>query len=267
MNKLDSALHELAQMDELADGGSPIHRLHPLVKLSVTVLYIVLVVSYGKYDLGSMMIMLLFPVLLYQISGIPVRTCFYKLRYVLPLIMAVGLLNPFFDRTPLLTLGGVTVTGGWISMLTLMMKGVLSLMMSFLLMATTRLEALCAALRKIRVPSMLVTLLLLTFRYVSLMIKEASVMTEAYHLRAPGQKGIHFSAWGSFLGQLLLRSMDRAGELYSAMSLRGFRGEFPFADSGPFRLRDGLALFGSAALLLLLRFSDLTQRLGALFVR
>ena len=51
-------------------------------------------------------------------------------------------------------------------------------------------------------------------------------MIQAYSLRAPNQKGIHISAWGSFLGQLLLRSMDRAQELYYSMLLRGFRGEF-----------------------------------------
>ena len=56
-------------------------------------------------------------------------------------------------------------------------------------------------------------------------------MTTAYSLRAPGQKGVHVSAWGSFLGQLLLRSMDRAQELYESMQLRGFHGEYAYAES------------------------------------
>ena len=102
-----------------------------------------------------------------------------------------------------------------ISMLTLMLKGVFCLMASFLLMATTPIDSLCAALRKLHVPGLLVTLLLLTYRYVGVMTEELAVMTDAYHLRAPGQKGIQVSAWGSFLGQLLLRSMDRAQELYA----------------------------------------------------
>ena len=55
----------------------------------------------------------------------------------------------------------------------------------------------------LRMPGMLVTLLLLTYRYVGVMTEELAVMTDAYRLRAPGQKGIHYSAWGSFLGQLL----------------------------------------------------------------
>ena len=121
--------------------------------------------------------------------------------------MAVGLFNPFFDRAPQLYLGAVAVSGGVISMVSLMLKGVLCLTASFLLIATTPIDSLCAALRRLHVPSLLVTLLLLTYRYVGVMTEEVAVMTDAYRLRAPGQKGIHISAWGSFLGQLLLRSM------------------------------------------------------------
>ena len=267
MNKLETALRELGQMDELAAEDSPIHRLHPLVKLAVTILYIVLVVSYGKYEFGSMIIMLLFPLVCYQISGVPLKTCFIKLRYVLPLVLAVGIFNPFLDKAPMLRIGALSLSGGVISMFTLMTKGALALMMSFLLAATTPLDSLCAALRKLRIPSFLVTLLLLTFRYVGLLMEEASVMTDAYRLRAPGQKGIHISAWGSFLGQLLLRSMDRAEDLYGAMCLRGYRGEFPYAEPRPFTWRDALILLLCAALLLFLRFGHVTELLGSLFVR
>ena len=230
MNKLDNAQQELREMDELAAGNSPVHRLNPLCKLLVTVFYIAAVVSFPKYDLSALVVMVLYPVLMFQAAGIPVGLCFYKLRVVLPLVCAVGLANPFLDHAPLLRLGSMTITGGFVSMLTLMMKGVFSLMASFLLIATTRMDAICAALRKLHVPELIPTLLLLTYRYIGVMMEQASVMSQAYKLRAPGQKGIHISAWGSFLGQLLLRSMDRAEELYSSMTLRGFRGEFYYAD-------------------------------------
>ena len=92
-------------------------------------------------------------------------------------------------------------------------------------------------------------------------------MTDAYHLRAPGQKGIHVSAWGSFLGQLLLRSMDRAQELYSSMMLRGYHEHFHYADIPRFSLRDGLYLLGCLAFFLLLRLVPVAQLLGGLFVR
>ena len=267
MNKMEQALLELAQMDELSSGSSPVHALSPTAKLLATIAYILTVVSFPKYDLSGIAVMVLWPVVLYQLSGIPVRVCFYRLRAVLPLVMAVGLFNPVFDRAPMLVLGPVAVSGGVISMITLLLKGVFCLMAAFLLIATTPIDSLCASLRKLHVPGLLVTLLLLTYRYVGVMTEELAVMTDAYLLRAPGQKGIRFSAWGSFLGQLLLRSMDRARELYSAMLLRGYHEHFHYAPSKRFDRRDAAFLAGSAALFLLFRFVNIAEVLGRVFVR
>ena len=98
MNKMQKAIRELAEMDELAARSSPIHALHPAAKLIATILYILVTLSFDKYDLGGLVPMVLWPVLLFQISGIEVRNCFYKLRIVLPLVMAVGLFNPFLIK-------------------------------------------------------------------------------------------------------------------------------------------------------------------------
>ena len=264
---MQKAMHELAEMDELAMRSSPIHELHPLAKLITTIIYILVTLSYDKYNLSGLVPMLLWPILLFTISGIEVRICFYKLRIVLPLVMAVGLFNPFFDRAIMLRIGPLAVSGGVFSMLTLMIKGLYCLMASFLLMATTPIDSLCAALRQLHVPKILVTLLLLTYRYVGVMTEELAVMTDAYLLRAPGQKGIHISAWGSFLGQLLLRSMDRAQELYAAMLLRGYNQQFHYAEARPFRIRDALYLLGCILFFLLLRTVKVAQLLGGMLVR
>ncbi|MGM9640515.1 MAG: cobalt ECF transporter T component CbiQ [Faecousia sp.] len=267
MDKLSQAQSELREMDALAAGASPVHRLHPLCKLLTTIAYIIVVVSFPKYQLSGLVIMALYPVVLFQAAGIPVRLCFYKLRIVLPLVCAVGLVNPFLDHTPLMQLGSVTVTGGVVSMVTLMLKGVFSLMASFLLIATTSIDTLCAALRQLHVPSLLTTLLLLTYRYVGVMLEQVSVMAQAYSLRAPGQKGIHISAWGSFLGQLLLRSMDRAQELYNSMLLRGFRGDFFYADVPPCKISGVVYTVLCIGCFLCVRIFDIPQLLGSLFVR
>lgn len=267
MEKLTNAQLALRQMDELAAADSPVHRLNPLCKLLVTVFYIVTVVSYPKYDLSGLVVMVLYPVVLFQAAEIPVSLCFRKLRIVLPLVCAVGLVNPFLDHTPLLSLGTLTVTGGVVSMVTLMLKGVFSLMASFLLIATTSIDTLCAALRTLHVPDILTTLLLLTYRYIGVMLEEVSIMTEAYALRAPGQKGIHISAWGSFLGQLLLRSMDRAEALYHSMLLRGFRGEYFYADVPSWGVSGVVYVFFCTGAFLCARWVNLPVLLGSLFVR
>ncbi len=93
MNKMEKALNELGRMDELAAQDSPLHRLNAGAKLLATIAYIITVMSFGKYQLSGLIPMLLWPVLLFQVSGIRVSTCFYKLRIVLPLVMALSLIH------------------------------------------------------------------------------------------------------------------------------------------------------------------------------
>ena len=92
-------------------------------------------------------------------------------------------------------------------------------------------------------------------------------MSDAYALRAPGQKGIHISAWGSFTGQLLLRSMDRAEDLYASMQIRGYHGEFPYAKSSPFGAKEAVFTIVCIGVFVLLRFVDVATLVGNLFVR
>ena len=267
MSRFSEKRLEMKDMDMLAAQTSMVHSLNPLSKLLVTLCYIMAVVSFPKYNLSGLMPMILYPVLMYQLAGIPVSLCFVELKVVLPLVCAVGIVNPFFDDAPVLQIGNVVISGGILSMLTLMLNGIFSLMASFLLIATTSIDSVCAALRKVHVPDMMVTLLLLTYRYVGMMIEEVGVMYDAYMLRAPGQKGIHVSAWGSFLGQLLLRAMDRGEELYNSMLLRGYCGEFPHAAFAPFNRNSGIYSVLCIISFWILRTVNLAELLGAFFVR
>ena len=267
MDKIDAALKDFRDMDELSSRFSIIHRLNPLAKFIITVYYIMMVVSCDKYDLNRLAIMVVYPITMFGLSDSSFKSFVHKLRFVLPLVMAVGIINPFLDHTKLLTIGQFTVTGGLVSMITLMLKGIFSLMASYILVATTEFDALMAALRKIHVPGVIVTLMLLTYRYIAIMMEEVSVMTMAYKLRAPGQKGIHYSAWGSFLGQLLLRSMDRAGEIFSAMTLRGFDGSYIYAHVEGLHARDLVYITLSFASLLIFRMYDVASMLGKLWIR
>ncbi|MCQ2540329.1 MAG: cobalt ECF transporter T component CbiQ [Acetatifactor sp.] len=264
MNQAEKAGREMDAIHEMASGSSPIHRLSPGAKLLLTVSFIMIVLSFPKYQLTGLFFFVLFPVIGYQVAGIPVSTCFRKLWVVLPLVCAVGIFNPFFDRKILAVIAGVKISGGVISMLSLMLKGIFCLMASFLLVATTTIEEICAALRKIHCPKMLTALLLLTFRYVHVLLEEVSLMTDAYHLRAPHQKGIHHSAWGSFLGQLILRTADRGSMLYESMILRGFHGEFLYAENKKYSRLSWLVAGFVLLLMIGARLVDLTALLGSL---
>lgn len=253
MNKLDNALYEIHHMDTLANRDQWMNRIHPLVKLIITVCCIAVTVSFHKYNFTGLLRMGIYPVALFILGDISFRDAVKRLRIVLPLVCFVGLFNPFFDRQPVLQLGGFLVTGGMISMLTLMLKGVYSVLAAYLLIASTSIEKICYALRLLHVPAILVTQILLTYRYVSVLLEEAGRIMQAYSLRAPKQKGVHFKVWGSLAGQLLLRSMDRAGAVYESMTLRGFNGEFYYGNKTPANARDAAYLLIWAGILILLR--------------
>ena len=109
---------------------------------------------------------------------------------------------------------------------------------AYALIATTSIEKICYALRMLRIPRIIVTQILLTYRYITVLLREANAMTQAYALRAPRPKGVHFKVWGSLSGQLLLRSIDRANEVYESMILRGYRGDFQYAKVESFQMKD-----------------------------
>lgn len=223
MNKSEKAINEINSIYELNNIDSPIRNLSPLSKLFVTVLYLLVVISTNKYDLMSALVLVVYPTIMYTLAKIPVSTCFYKLRYALPLVMMVGIFNPMLDKQIIDVYG---LSGGVLSMITLMLKGIYCLMASFILITTTPIEELCFALRRLHFPKFLTSLLLLTYRYVGILLQEVSIMSVSYKLRAPNQNGIHISVWGTFLGQLILRTMDRANALYDSMELRGYNGDF-----------------------------------------
>lgn len=69
-----------------------------------------------------------------------------------------------------------------------------------------------------------------------------------------------------FLGQLLLRSMDRAVALYESMELRGFHGEFYYAEKVYNKLVSwGYVIFW-VSVFILMRTCSVTVLLGRMFV-
>ncbi|MGN0424236.1 MAG: energy-coupling factor transporter transmembrane component T family protein [Acetatifactor sp.] len=265
MSQAGNAKKTILRTEELAGGHSLIHDRSPVAKLLVTVLYLIAVQSFGKYELSGLVTMLLLPLIAYRVADIELSLCFYKLRFVLPLILIMGVFQPFLDRTPQLCVGAFVITGGMLSMATLVLKGLLSLMASFLLAASTPVTGLCSALDQLHMPRIMTSCLLLCVRYVGTLLEQTEVMWESYSLRAPGQKGIHPKAWGSFLGQLILRSVDKADSLYTAMCLRGFQGSFPKGEMVEECLTDRrslLYLIGSLCLIFLARFLPLAEWIG-----
>lgn len=225
MSRITGTLTEIHSLDELSRQSTPLTALHPLAKLLATMGYILCLMSFGKYNLFGLSMMSIHPLLGFHYGRLSWSQGLRRLRFILPLVGMVGIANPFLDRQ-MLAVWGLQLPAGYLSFFTLMLKGVLAVLASYLLIATTTIEQICYALRLLQLPKILVTQLLLTHRYLTLLLQQADTIAQAYALRAPKQRGIHFKVWGSLAGQLLLRSIDRANNLYASMLLRGYQGEY-----------------------------------------
>ncbi|MGN0294949.1 MAG: cobalt ECF transporter T component CbiQ [Lachnospiraceae bacterium] len=227
MNQISNAIYEIHHMDTIASRDQWVNQIHPLVKFVLTVTYIAMVVSFSKYDLIGLVGMIVYPIAGFILAELSFKDSLKRLRIVLPLVCLIGIVNPFFDRVPI-QIGDITVNGGVISMFTLIFKGIFTVLAAYLLIATTTIEKICYALRLLHLPEIMITQFLLTYRYVTVLLEEVNRITQAYSLRAPNQKGIHYKVWGTLTGQVLLRSMDRANAVYESMLLRGYDGSFSY---------------------------------------
>lgn len=266
MSRITGVIHEMQTIEETSARGQWVNRIHPLVKFCVTILYLVCVISCGRYDLPRVLGLAIYPFLMFEMSELPFGEALYKLRIVLPLVCIVGIFNPLMDRRPAAELLGFTLTTGLLSMLTLMAKGILTVLSSYLLAALTPVSGICTAMRMLHIPRMIVTEFMLIWRYLSLFLGEAEKTSQAYSLRAPGQKGVAISSWGSLLGSMLLRSMDRAEEVYEAMCLRGFTGDFPSESAKKPGRKDLIFLLAMGAGILFLRLCPVLSLIGGIFV-
>ncbi|MBQ9632470.1 MAG: cobalt ECF transporter T component CbiQ, partial [Lachnospiraceae bacterium] len=214
MSSIEKQLLELQRIQNLQQRAHWMNRLHPAGKLLLGLVYILIVVSLDKYDLCRALALSVYPIFGFIIGELSLKEGLYRMRLILPLVVFVGIFNPFFDRQILFRIGSFGVTGGVLSMATLMLKGLYAVLSAYILIATTSIEEICYALRLVHVPRIIVMVVMLIDRYIVIMGQEADRIQTAYRLRAPSQKGIHYKAWGTLVGQWLLRSMDRANLVY-----------------------------------------------------
>ena len=263
MANIMNSLSNMRLLDDLAQQETVIHKLHPLIKLLTTVGFLTVVISFGRHEIGGLLPLFLYPVMVFALAEIPVKPILLRILLVSPFIIGIGILNPFFDPK-IYMLGEREISRGWVTFLSILLKSGLTVTAALLLIATTGMDRLAGALRMLKVPRIFVLQLLLTYRYIAVLMEEVARTLRAYSLRAPEQKGINRSAWGSLAGQLILRTFDRAQRIYEAMCLRGFTGEYHTGDFKKIRVRDLTYLAGWLLFLAVARMYNIPMLIGSL---
>ncbi|MDR1616665.1 MAG: cobalt ECF transporter T component CbiQ [Syntrophomonadaceae bacterium] len=222
MPNIQNSVQNIYTLENLAAGGTVIHRLHPAAKMLSALFFIVTVVSFDRYAVLSLTPFVFYPAVLMALSETPHLMMFKRFFAALPFCLFAGIANVIFERSAAFSLGGLTVSFGTISLITLLFRTYLCVMAVLILIATTPVMEITGQLRRVRVPAIFVTLFEMTYRYTGVLLEEAAFMHTAYSLRGRSQKGIEMRHMGSFVGQLIIRSFDRAERVYAAMKCRGY---------------------------------------------
>lgn len=262
MAGIDSSFFDLTRFDTLSRLDTPIHRLDPRIKVLTTMFFIVAVVSFDKYRLSPLLPFVLYPVVLIALGNLPLSYLAGKVFLALPFAFFVGIFNPFFDREVLVRFGPMGVSGGWISFASILIRFALTVTAALALVATTGMYDLCRALERLGVPRAFTVQLLFLYRYLFVLVDEGSRMHRARSLRTFGNRGTGLRVYTHMIGQLLLRTLDRAQRIHAAMLCRGFDGEIRLSRVSSINKRDIWFFCGWCAAFALMRMYDLPAWAG-----
>jgi cobalt/nickel transport system permease protein len=185
-----------------------------------------------------------------------------KVALLCPFALVVGMFNPLFDRSVLVHLGPLDISGGWVSFTSIIIRAILTVGAALILVGITGFPAICQALERLGVPQLFAVQLLFLHRYLFVLTEEGTRVARARELRSCGKKGVGISSFGPLVGHLLLRTWGRAERIHVAMLARGFSGEFHTRREFRFGGRELLFLCGWSALFITLRLLNLPRLLG-----
>jgi len=257
----EAAYSGIGRLDRLSYRDTPVHRLDPRAKVVATMFFVVAVVSFPRYEVLSLLPFSLFPVLMAALGDIPAGFVAKRVVAVSPFAVFVGMFNPLFD-TGTVAIGGVSVSAGWVSFASILVKFALTISAAILLIATTSFPGICRGLRGLGVPSLFVSQLLFLYRYLFVLMEEAIRVVRARDMRSFGRRGTGVRVFVRVVGTLFLRTVERAERIYGAMLARGFRGDMPSTRRERLRPSDALFLFASGAFFTLCRLVPVPETLG-----
>ncbi len=262
MAKIDKHFFDIGYMDTLASQHTPVHRLDPRAKLITTLVFITTVVSFDKYEIAALIPFFIYPVFLCAVGNVPPVYLLKKLILVSPFAVMIGIFNPLIDREVLVRLGDLGISGGWISFASILIRFVLTVGAALILIAVTGFYAVCAALEKLGTPRVFVVQLMFLYRYLFVLVEEASRLVRARSLRAFGTGGGGLKTFGPLVGHLLLRTLDRAQRIYLAMCCRGFDGNIKILRPLRFGPLEIGFICGWLAFFLVMRLYNIPAALG-----
>ena len=214
--------------EPFADGISPLHRTDPGLRVLAATLYSITVAL--THDMRALVLALIFSILLVLAARLPLRPLIKRLAAAAGLLALLWLVLPWsYAGEPLLQLGPLSFTREGVQLATQITCKTLSILTAFTaLIATMHLSTLGHTLHRLGVPSKLVQLLLLAYRYIFVIEREYQRLLRAAKMRnfQPTTNLHTYRTYAYLVGMLFVRASERARRVHQAMQCRGFNGRF-----------------------------------------
>ena len=251
-------------IEQLSGKSTSIHRLHPAAKLVSAFVYIVTVVSFHRYAFLQLIPYVFYPTIMMALSETPYSLLHKRAALALPFCMLAGISSLILDTATAFRIGSLSVSYGVLAFFCVLLKTYLCVMAVLLLVATTPFARLTDTFRALCIPSVFISVFEMTYRYIGTLLLEAGSLYTAYRLRGGNRRGVDIRHMGSFVGQLLLKSIDRSERVYNAMQCRGYalhasRGMIRRISAG-----DWIYMGGIAAAIIFFRLFDITTQWNTL---
>jgi len=251
-----ATLAALRDLDALSAREAPLARLDPRAPLLVTLLVSLLAASFPRGEVLALLPFLAWPASLAGLAAVPVRPILRALLVPLPFVLLAAL--PALVVEP--------GAEGQAIAASVLLRFLLTATSALLLAAVWGLPALAWAMERLGAPAVLVTQLLVLWRYLFVLGEEGLRMDRARSMRSFGPRGRELALAGPFLGTLLLRSQERAERIDRALRARAFTGRFPALREWRFGPGAAAVLLGWAAALALFRLVNVPAALGRLIL-
>ncbi len=198
-------------LDRYSRLNSPVHRLHTAVKLMTALCVIVTTVVLPFSAAWFFVVVAGFLLMVAAMSTVPWLFIFKRLLLLEPLALGIAVMALFQPNGTMIFLAIVT-------------KSTLCLFTVIILSNTTPFEDLLRALSRVGVPRILITILALMYRYLFVLIDEGERLARARMSRTFATNRVRrWQSLASLIGQLFIRSTERAERIYAAMTARGWK--------------------------------------------
>ena len=214
--------------EPFARGPSPIHRTSPGLRVILATIYSFTV---ALMHAPAGLALALIPALALAVLGrLPARPLLKRLAAAGGLLVLVWLLVPLtHDGDPVARLGILTVSRSGVQLcLQVTFKAIGILLIFSALVATISIATLGHTLNRLGMPSKLVQLLLLAYRYIFVIEQEYQRLFRAARMRnfRPASNLHTYRTYAYLAGMLFVRASERADRVHKAMKCRGFNGRF-----------------------------------------